>query len=237
MMKTMTHRDEQLAKDARVEAQALELDELRAELDLTRAAHAQKVREVEQLKRELNERGIFGTPTDSNETARRAFGLTGALFASCAMLSALGVMATMRVAPRPLSVATLPAMPRLETFRGRVERADNLPIEPGAACEVELRRGAHDCRVQVTCGGQVFYGASAESGFLRCDPFHLVDLDATARDGDPRMSLDLTEHRVMVSDSSGMLTQRLEIGLADELAESPRQVTPSPETVPYVAIP
>lgn len=49
----MTHRDELLALKARVEAQAQELDEAKSEIELLRAAHANKTHQLEGLRREV----------------------------------------------------------------------------------------------------------------------------------------------------------------------------------------
>src|SRR5690606_12057028 len=67
----MTHRDELLSLQARVEAQQRELDDAKSEIALLRAAHAQKTREAEMLRRELDELGADVRPSIAPERARR----------------------------------------------------------------------------------------------------------------------------------------------------------------------
>ncbi|MFK7988599.1 MAG: hypothetical protein AB8I08_21445 [Sandaracinaceae bacterium] len=61
----MTHRDELLALKARVEAQAQELDEAKSEIELLRAAHANKTHQLEGLRREVELEAELRAQADS----------------------------------------------------------------------------------------------------------------------------------------------------------------------------
>jgi len=63
----MTHRDELLALQSRIEAQERDLDEAKSENELLRAAHAGKTRQVETLRRELEAQQPPDDPPEAEE--------------------------------------------------------------------------------------------------------------------------------------------------------------------------
>lgn len=224
----MTHRDEWLAIQARVEAQERELDEAKAEIDLLRAAHAQKVRESEQLRRELSAvRGLGDPPAPHDPAAplgaRRAFGALAGMVAGSAILGA--AMITLGAHGHPGHGAG-----RALAAPGPIERAGTVSsggglFPEGTACTLRVEpvdADPFDCRVEVSCDGQTIYGATSDTGYVRCvGRDRIRDTNVTARDGDPRMELDLARGRVTVEEQLGLGTQRVEIDLAMPTALDP----------------
>lgn len=222
----MTHRDEWLAIQARVEAQERELDEARAENELLRAAHAQKVREAEQLKRELTAvRGLEGPAGRGSPEAerdavvghRRAFGALAGMVAGSAILGA----AMITLGAPPPHRARVASPPMVSQRAGTVTAGAGL-FDEGASCTVRVESvdaRPFDCRVEVSCEGQTLYGASADTGYVRCGGRgRILDGGFTAQDGDPRLELDLARGRVVVEEQLGLGTQRVAIELATPAA-------------------
>lgn len=217
----MAHRDEFLALQARLEAAERELDEAKSEHELLRAAHAQKTREVEQLRRELAALREGRDKQGGDVAAERAFGLAAAAIGATALMVAMGVVASAREAMPP--VAAPPADPVPAAIAGvhfgRVVSGGTPELmAEGETCSVEVtpvRAGPFDCRVEVRCGDRTIYGATADTGFVRCGGRAIVrDVHFSARDGDPAMELDLTARRVVVEEQLGLGTQRVEIELS-----------------------
>jgi hypothetical protein len=238
----MTHRDEWLALQARVEAQAREIDEARSEIALLRAAHAQKTREAEQLRRELRasqpelgerdptqddregrspfERSDHGEPPEG--AVRRAFGAAAGVLAASAIFAAmLGATAASRGRARPIARAMHPMSAIAGVHLGRVV-SDGAPelVAPGDTCTVEVTdvaAGPYDCRISVRCGEHTIYGATLDTGYVHCAGRAVVrDMNVTARDGDPAMELDIAARRVVVEEQLGLGTQRVEIELTPQ---------------------
>lgn len=224
----MTHRDEWLAIQARVEAQERELDEAKAENELLRAAHARKVREAEQLKRELAAaQGLDGPPGMGSAGAggterdigapRRAFGALAGMVAGSAMLGA--AMITLGAPPPHRARAT--TTPMVSQHAGTVTAGAGL-FDEGTACTVRVEsvdRRPFDCRVEVSCEGHTLYGATANTGYVRCHGGATIrDTGFSAQDGDPRLELDLRRGRVVVEEQLGLGTQRVAIELATPAA-------------------
>ncbi len=90
----------------------------------------------------------------------------------------------------------------------------------GDACRVLVRpdvSGGFTCRVRVACGTNVLYGAGT-SGMCRCDanePLRIEETRVTSDDGDPALSVDLGERRVVITDRAGLAEQRITISLAE----------------------
>lgn len=225
----MTHRDEWLAIQARVEAQERELDEAKAENELLRAAHAQKVREAEQLKRELAAvRGLDGPPGSGGAggaggterdigAPRRAFGALAGMVAGSAMLGA----AMITLGAPPPHRARVATTPMVSQHAGTVTAGAGL-FDEGAACTVRVESvdlRPFDCRVEVSCEGHTLYGATANTGYVRCHGGATIrDTGFGAQDGDPRLELDLRRGRVVVEEQLGLGTQRVAIELATPAA-------------------
>jgi hypothetical protein len=94
--------------------------------------------------------------------------------------------------------------------RGRVEQADGpLATDVGEDCTVRVDRIDHptfNCRIRIRCGEDFVYGI-ADSGYNRCLArrtdgvlVQAEDSRGTSRDGDPRMTFDLSSGRIVVSD-------------------------------------
>lgn len=224
----MTHRDELLSLQARVEAQAREIDEARSEIELLRAAHARKTREVEELRRALCGEAARGDGWAEREPAiargargdegayRRSFGLAAALIGGAALASTMLIAAGAGRPHRNPSRAPTPFVSAFERV-GHVVSGDPAVADVGAECTVRrepVDEGAYDCRFEVRCGDRVLYGASPETGYVRCGSRLVVrDGNFTARDGDPAMEIDLVTGRVVVEEQLGLGTQRVEIAL------------------------
>ena len=200
----MPHRDELLALRERADAQARELSEAKAELDLLRAAHARKTHEVEDLRRVLRERDPeqatadergseddLDAPFPPGERIRRALGLAAgsialAALTTTAFLVAAGPPRCHRPGPRAMMappVLAHGAMADLSTGAetvhvGRVAEASEPAIVPvGAECTVRVEAreaGDYDCRVEVSCDGRLLYGTTTDTGFVRCGDGHVV---------------------------------------------------------------
>lgn len=224
----MTHRDDFLAIQARVEAQERELDEARSEIELLRAAHAQKVREAEQLRRELA--GLRGHHESEGESegslsprnARRAFGVLTGMIAGSALLGAAMITVGAHHPMRARARARARAMAAATVERtGTVVSGGGL-FDAGTPCTVRMEpAAAHplDCRVEVSCDGRAIYGVTPETGYVRCSGRRAVrDGALSARDGDPRLELDLDSGRVLVEEQLGLGMQSVEIELATEAA-------------------
>lgn len=220
----MTHRDDFLAIQARVEAQERELDEARSEIELLRAAHARKVRESEQLRRELtalrghDERLEQAPCTLSAQGARRMFGVLAGMIAGSALLGA--AMITIGV-HRPMRVrAGARAIPVVE--RAGTVVAGGGVFDEGTVCTVRTERvdsRPFDCRIEVSCDGRAIYGAEPTQGYVRCGGRDRIrDTRFTRHDGDPRLDYHVRSGRVIVEEQLGLGTQVVEIELATEAA-------------------
>lgn len=228
----MTHRDEWLALQARLEAQAREIEDARAEIEFWRAAHAHKAREIERLRRQLealHRPGATGAPAAAWSSC--VAGPSGSRVIGSRVLCALGTVGTLAAA----AVACLAAVVALRGSRPlpSVARAHVPPpsvlehlghvlsggglLPAGEACRVRVEpadAAPYDCRVEVRCGGLAIYGATADTGYVRCAGRDVVrDAQFTARDGDPAMQLDLASRRLVVEERLGLGTQRVEIAL------------------------
>lgn len=222
----MTHRDELLALQARAEAQARELDEAKSEISLLRAAHAQKTREAETLRRELSARlGEEGpsertSEPDDSMRAHRSFGFGAALIGGVALTSAMMILAG---GPCGAHRTRIPQAPMVETFErvGHVAvGSDPAVASAGEVCTVRREPAfigsGYDCRVEVRCGDRMLYGATPETGYLRCGGRRVMrDRQFTAADGDPKLELDLRSGTVIVEEQLGLGTQRVLIELAE----------------------
>jgi hypothetical protein len=228
----MTHRDELLALQARVEAQAREIDDARSEIELLRAAHARKTREAEVLRRELADRTLEGEPwtsapsdarpPDAHDASvgmqRRSFGVAAAMIGGVALASAMMIAAGGPAGPHRSRGHAAPVIESFEHVGHVVEGSDPAVAVPGETCTVRrepmVGGGGLDCRVEVRCGERVLYGATHDTGYVRCGGRQVIrDREFTARDGDPAMELDLRLGRVIVEEQLGLGTQRVEIEL------------------------
>ncbi len=222
----MTHRDELLALQARVEAQAREIDEANSEISLLRAAHAQKTREAETLRRELSARSGEGFPPDGPSVSddamhgHRSFGFGAALMGGIALTSAMMILAG---GPCGAHRTQIPRMPTVESFErvGHVAVGSDPAIAtPGEVCTVRREPAfvgsGFDCRVEVRCGDRALYGTTPESGYMRCGGRRVMrDRQFTSVDGDPKLELDLRSGTVIVEEQLGLGTQRVLIELAE----------------------
>lgn len=234
----MTHRDELLALRTRVEAMERDIDEARSENELLRAAHAQKTREAETLKRRLEALhgggddggGADGPPLRPGPPRRQPpelqFGRAMRFAAIALGMTMLGTMmlstvmsararshrARMQYGPAPTSQVT--PLVRTGTV---VETSGPELLEVGDRCTVEripVAAGPFDCRVEVRCGDQTLYGADPRTGYVRCAGQEVVrDGNTTRFDGDPAMTLDLAHDTVTVEERVGLGTQRIRIQL------------------------
>lgn len=231
----MTHRDELLSLQARVEAQQREIDDAKSEIALLRAAHAQKTREAETLHRELDElrggvrsphapeparAGSGNDPSGDPENLRWSMRLGASVMAGAAlvgsMMLAVGASrgachgASRAHAARPLVTSLVRHGHVVDTLGPEV-------VAVGETCTIErmpVEASVYDCRIEVRCGEQTLYGTTFDTGYVRCGGREVVrDGDITARDGDPAMTLDLARGRVVVEERVGLGTQRVEIAL------------------------
>jgi hypothetical protein len=213
----MAHRDEWLALQARIEAQAREIDEAKSEIELLRAAHARKTHEAEDLRREVAAlRGSSGAPPDppfDPRPLRRAFAAAAGVLAGTALLAAALSIAGGRPVPRS---SRRPSAAGVHV--GHVVESPAGLFAAGDACTVTVatvRADPYDCRVEVRCGEHTIYGTTRDTGYVQCGSRRVIrDGNMTARDGDPAMTLDLDGHRVVVEEQDGLVTQRVEIELA-----------------------
>lgn len=90
---------------------------------------------------------------------------------------------------------------------GTIADASGLELGAGESCDVRVlpvNTGSFNCLIRVSCGGQVIYPNRAETaGYVRCDtdgvqPLRALDDAETGRDGDPAVSFDLENRRVVV---------------------------------------
>ncbi|MDQ3032001.1 MAG: hypothetical protein M3Y87_06265 [Myxococcota bacterium] len=227
----MTHRDELLALQARVEAQAREIDDAQSEISLLRAAHAQKTREVATLRRTLGERhegdldetgaprGYGPDGPDDPTPQRRSFGFAAAMIGGVALASTMMIAAGGPCGAHRSRAHLPPMVQTFERVGHVVEGSDPAIAQPGEVCTVRrepaIGGGGLDCRIEIRCGEHTIYGASPESGYVRCAGRQVIrDSQFTARDGDPAMELDLRHGRVVVEEQLGLGTQRVEIALS-----------------------
>lgn len=235
----MTHRDELLALKARVEAQARELDEAKSEIELLRAAHANKTLQLEGLRREVAEEeatadgigfendGPPSVPSPARQIAR-SFHLGAMVMIGVAMATGLMVSAAASRRAhfrhvhggRALALGAhhaRPAVAPLVRTGTVVETSGPHLLDVGETCTVSrlpVRAGSFDCRVVVGCGGQILYGAQPMTGFVHCGGQEVIeDRQMTAADGDPAMRLDLARETVLVQERVGLGTQRIRIQL------------------------
>lgn len=131
---------------------------------------------------------------------------------------AVAVAAPPPVAPLP--VAPPPPQGNVFRYSGQVgATAGTAPTVPGARCVIQVQQltssPRHNCRVEVTCGGQYLYGRG-NSGYGVCG-FNSVrrglifrststtvtmqDPRTTMQDGDPSITLSLPNGSVIVQDS------------------------------------
>lgn len=194
----MTHRDELLALRARLEAQARELDEAKTESELLRVANAQKTREIERLRSELeaakpNEPSLtpdpWGNPTERPEGVgsvsraraaahegrelRRPFAVAAMAMAATALLGAFVVALSAPHRPRRARATEATIAARVGTVRlGTVIAGDPAVAAEGTACAVSISpvegSGYYDCRVEVRCGDRALYGATPDTGYVHC---------------------------------------------------------------------
>jgi hypothetical protein len=222
----MTHRDELLALQARVEAQSRELDEAKSEISLLRAAHAQKTREAEALRRELSARHGEDAPPDGTSASddsmreRRSFGFGAALIGGVALTSAMMILAGGPCGAHRTQIPRATAVDAFERVGHVAVGSDPAAAIPGEVCTVRrepaLVGGGFDCRVEVRCGDRTLYGASPETGFMRCGGRRVMrDRQFTATDGDPKLELDLRSGTVIIEEQLGLGTQRVLIELAE----------------------
>ena len=231
----MTHRDELLALQARVDAQQREIDDAKSENELLRAAHAKKTREAETLRRELDEvrDGLDDDLDHHPETGTRRegaapIGLGRSLHLASAMVVGVALVGTMMLAlaasrqargPRVVYAGPPPAAMVTPLVRSGHVVSTSGPevVAVGEQCTIErvpAYVGSYDCRVEVRCGDQTLYGADPNAGYVHCGGRELVrDANVTARDGDPAMTLDLARSRVTLEERIGLGTQQVEIAL------------------------
>lgn len=233
----MTHRDELLALQARVEAQERAIDEAKSENELLRAAHAKKTREAETMRRELEELragfddGGLDFDVDGDPPPRDVedhHGLARSLHLAAAMVVGIALVGTMMLAlaasrhahhARVAYAAPPPAAAVTPLVREGTVIATSGPevVAVGEQCTVEripAYGGGFDCRVEVRCGDQFLYGEDPNAGYVRCGGREVVrDRHVTARDGDPAMTLDLGRNVVTLEERVGLGTQRVQIEL------------------------
>ncbi|HJL16438.1 MAG TPA: hypothetical protein RMH99_12325 [Sandaracinaceae bacterium LLY-WYZ-13_1] len=235
----MTHRDELLALKARLEAQERAVDEARSENELLRAAHAQKTRELETLRRELHslrDGDDVGEPDASHDpdgTTEEADGWRGGgrslhlVVAAAVGLGLIGSMMLALAASRharyhrvPLAhAAPSTAAPVTPLVREGTVVSTSGPevVQVGQTCTVERMpayAGRFDCRIEVRCGEQTLYGADPHAGYVRCGGREVMrDSHMSAIDGDPAMTLDLARSTVTLQERVGLGTQRVTIEL------------------------
>ena len=233
----MTHRDELLSLQARVEAQQREIDDAKSEIALLRAAHAQKTREAETLRRELDELGAGVRPSHTPEPASRATrgrgfddepeNLRWTLRLSASVMAGVALVGSMMLAASASrgachgasmrAHAVAPVVTHLVRHGAVVDTLGPEVAAVGETCTVEripADVGRFDCRIEVRCGEQTLYGTTFDTGYARCGGREVVrDGEITARDGDPAMTLDLARGRVVVEERVGLGTQRVEIAL------------------------
>lgn len=85
------------------------------------------------------------------------------------------------------------------------------PFAPNAPCTIATMAcdgatpGVPHCRAEIRCGGVALYGGGA-TGRIACEsngaPLRASDFEATPIDGDPRLDMDLTTGRIIVSDTT-----------------------------------
>ncbi|WP_157070194.1 hypothetical protein [Sandaracinus amylolyticus] len=230
----MTHRDELLSIQARVDAQQRELDEAKSEIALLRAAHAQKTREAEVLRRELDEHrgGVRAAHEKSDATKLDAAehdveGLRWSMRLGASIMAGVALVGSMMLAvgasrgachggARAYAATSTAVTPLVRDGHVVATHGPEV-VATGEQCTVErmpVEGGGFDCRVEVRCGGETLYGTTFDTGYVRCGGREVVrDADVTARDGDPAMTMDLARGRVIVEERVGLGTQRVEIAL------------------------
>lgn len=109
------------------------------------------------------------------------------------------------------------------TFQGVVTEAYGpAPAYVGTPCTVttEPSSGTYNCRIRVTCGGQMLYG-SGSSGYNQCQiratigsmpTMEIHDRGPSYSDGDPLLDAYLPAGPVSISDRMGPVTWRVSIG-------------------------
>lgn len=194
----MTHRDDRLAIEAKLEARTRELDEAKAENELLREAQIRTTLEAQALHRALD----AGAPPPPDEppeevaahdepppdpmvhvAAHRANHRWLRLASSSAVLAVVGVMLmTSMMAARAhharMAAATSGRAAPLATrvtplsrtgFVATVEGTDVVQRDDQCTVErVPVEAGPYDCRIVVTCEGHTLYGADPRTGFNRC---------------------------------------------------------------------
>ncbi len=109
------------------------------------------------------------------------------------------------------------------TFQGVVTEAYGpAPVYLGAPCSVttEPSSGTYNCRIRVTCNGQMLYG-SGSSGYNHCQiraaigsmpTMEIHDRGFSYSDGDPQLDAYLPAGPVSVTDRMGPVTWRVSVG-------------------------
>ena len=103
-----------------------------------------------------------------------------------------------------------PPVPR-RTLSGTVSAStgrSDVPVSAPCTVTVEPVARGFNCRVRVTCAGQLIYGAG-QAGYNNCivtgappqQSISANDTGSTAEDGDPRLSLDTAAATATVSDA------------------------------------
>jgi hypothetical protein len=98
------------------------------------------------------------------------------------------------------------------------------PSPAGAACDVSIGPGGgpFGCRVVITCGGAMLYGASEHTGYTRCSvqagpdgrrAITALDKGSDRIDGDPTLDLHTATHEVLLNDRHGAVPWAVTIRL------------------------
>ena len=98
-------------------------------------------------------------------------------------------------------------------YRGHVASVQgDSPVRPGAACDVRVlpvASGGFNCLVRVICEGSLLYPNPDETaGYVSCTvdsgvgsgPTYAADQMPSGNDGDPRLTFDTSQQRVLVGD-------------------------------------
>jgi hypothetical protein len=107
---------------------------------------------------------------------------------------------------KPFWESEIPLFNQVVTVKATMDSSTGTLPFGGKTCNVVFSPAYrdHNCRVQVTCGGKLVFGAN-DSGFEKCFmrddlPFRIIDEKPTPEDTDPILSVDTVDKTMSLSD-------------------------------------